>query len=751
MRMRYSAILETGLAVTAACVYVAWIPFASAADQATANTSVLTEIIVTATKRSEREQDVPSSISVLSAAQMQELHVAGLQDLASYAPGLVINSGGSPGQTSIILRGLNSLQNGALVATLIDDSPVGSSAGWVREDGYQLDLLPYDIERIELLRGPQGTLYGANAMGGVLKYVTINPNLNEFHAQLGGDGFAIKDAGDSGYAARAMFNAPLIAGKLALRVSVYDRKTPGYIDNPLRGAEDENGLTQSGARVALLWQASDDLSIKLQDLYQHNDSKGNASVLARRLGNTAPYAVGSWQGDLTYNHVLPEPFVENINFTSATIDWNVGFGVLTSASSFSDKRIKQMTDASNNVGFLLPLLDPATPPTTSTLVRFDLGLAIKRFTQELRLASPLGRRVEWLVGGFFTDERAQNHQMLEALNSNLTSILSLTPFLQYSAPTTYKESAVFGNLTVHFTDSFDVTGGLRRSKNSQTVEQISSGILLGPPATTIANAGEAVYTYAVSPRYHLTPDTMIYLRVATGYRPGGPNNVLPLYPQIPAQTTADRIINYEAGVKSIFLDRRASVEFAAYKIRWTDLQSSAVTPDGAVGYSINAGSAISEGLEASADYAFSDQLRFAVNAAFTDAYIARSVASVGTLAGARLPTAPKWTASATVDYKLADIQGWTPRFYAGARYVGSEFTEVSNLNGAGEIPGYTLLDVSASVSNGRYDFSLYGKNLSDRRAYSSAKTQTDFRDNSSFFFGSIIQPRTIGLGVDIKF
>ena len=748
MRRCDSAVFKTGLAVIAA---FAQLPVAIAADPTATNSNSLEEIVVTATKRYEREQDVPASISVLGAAQLQELHMSSLQDLASYAPGLVVNSGGSPGQTSIILRGLNSQANGALVATVIDESPVGSSAGWVREDGYQLDLLPYDIERVEVLRGPQGTLYGANAMGGVLKYVTVNPNLDEIKAQIGGDGFALKGAGEAGYAARGMFNAPLIAGQLALRVSVYDRKAPGYIDDPLRGVDNENGLTQRGGRVALLWQANDNFSIKLQDLYQQNDSKGNGSVLANRVGNTAPYTVGPWLGDLTYNHLLPEPFVENMNFASASISWNVGFAELTSATSYSDKRIKQMTDASNNIGYLLPLVDPATPPTTSTLVRFDLGLAIKRFTQELRLASPLGQRFEWLIGGFFTNERAQNHQTLDALNNDFTPIASLTPFLQYSAPTTYKESAVFGDLTVHFTQAFDVTGGVRRSKNSQTNEQISGGLLLGPPANTFADAGETVYTYAISPRYHLTPDTMVYLRAATGYRPGGPNDVFPLYPQIPSQTTADRIINYEAGIKSSFLERKANVELAAFKIHWTDLQSSAVTPDGAVGYSINAGTAISEGIEASAAYALSDHWRFGVNAAFTDAYIDQPVASVGTVEGARLPTAPKWTASTTVDYRFTDVMGWTPRLYAGARYTGSEFTEVSNLSGAGEIPGYTLFDLNASVSNARYDVSLYGKNLSDRRAYSSAKTQTDFRDNSSFFFGTIIAPRTIGLSIDVKF
>lgn len=716
-----------------------------------ASAGTLEEIIVTASKRSERAQDVPASISVLGSAQLEDLHATSLEDIASYAPGLVISNGGSPGQTSIILRGLNSEQNGALVATLIDDSPVGSSGGWVREDGYQLDLLPYDIERIEVLRGPQGTLYGANSMGGVLKYVTKNPDLNQSQVQVGGEGFGISGGGDLGYAARAMVSVPLVDAKLGLRVSAYDRRTPGYIDDPLRRVTNENGLTQRGGRIALLWQVTDALSIKLQDLYQETNSDGNATSEAVRLGNTTPYHVGNWLGDQTYNHVLPEPFHQATNFVALAVNWNLGFAEFTSATSYSNKHLTQMTDASNNIGFLIPILDPTVPPTTSTLSRFDLKLATERYTQEFRLASPSGGRLEWLIGAFYTKETSFNHQVLDAFNSDLTLIPALTPFLDFTAPTTYKETAVFGNITYRITDALDVTAGLRQSKNTQTNDQISGGFLLSPPSNVYATAAQSVTNYAVSPRYHFNPDSIIYLRAATGYRPGGPNDAIPGYPNIPTQTNADRITNYEAGIKSEFLERRAAIDFAVYKILWSDLQSSAYTPDGNFSYSVNNGTASSQGFELSTFYAPIENLRVAVNAAYTDAKITETVLAVSAVDGAHLPTAPKWTASGTLDYRFAPVQSWTPRLNGGVRYIDTQYTGISSLSSTAILPGYTLVDLNASVSNGRYDISLYAKNITDKRAFSSAKVQTDQRDGSHYIFGTLIQPRMVGLSVDVKF
>ena len=220
-RWQRGALIVAGLGITVP-------PLTRAADTPPSNADTLEEIIVTAGKQSERALDVPESISVITSADLERLHVTSLQDLAAVVPGfVVVSAGGSPGQTGIFLRGLPPLSAGSLVAMLIDDSAVGSSASFANESGFELDMLPYDIERIEVLRGPQGTLYGANSMGGLVKYVTKDPSLTAYEAQVGADAFVIKGGGSLGTGARGTWSAPLIDGKLAVRASLYGEQTPG--------------------------------------------------------------------------------------------------------------------------------------------------------------------------------------------------------------------------------------------------------------------------------------------------------------------------------------------------------------------------------------------------------------------------------------------------------------------------------------------------------------------------------------------
>src|SRR5215469_13702612 len=269
----------------------------------------LEEVIVTAQRRAEPLLDVPLSISVISAADIERLHATSLRDLGAAVPGFTIVPAGSPGQSEIVVRGLPILTGagGPLVATLIDDASVGSSTSAGEGPGFALDMLPYDIERIEILRGPLGTLYGANSMGGVLKYVTKDPNLTAYEAQIGGEAFGIKDGGSLGTSARGSWSGPLIDGELAVRGSLYAQETPGYIRNPLRGLNHENSLSQYGGRLALLWQPLSELQVRLQGIYQRTDSDGDAVTFAELLGTPQYpyYRPGAWLGGyLTYPHVI---------------------------------------------------------------------------------------------------------------------------------------------------------------------------------------------------------------------------------------------------------------------------------------------------------------------------------------------------------------------------------------------------------------------------------------------------------------
>jgi outer membrane receptor protein involved in Fe transport len=721
--------------------------------------AALEEVVVTAERRTERPLDVPASMTVISAADIEKVHATSLVDLTAAAPGFVIVSGGSPGQTTIVLRGLPPLGGTPMVSTLIDDISVGSSTAWAAETIFALDMLPYDIERIEILRGPQGTLYGADSMGGVLKYVTKDPNLTASEAQIGANFFDIRGGGSMGAGVRASWSAPLIDGALALRGSLYAEETPGYIKNPLRGLNHENSLSQYGGRLAMLWQPQSELQVRLQGIYQRTDSDGDAVTFAQLLGTAQDpyYQPGAWLGGyLTYPHVIPEPFSSDLKFLSATINWHTTFFDFVSVTGYSDKQAAQTQDWSQTYGYLQPTFDPNT---TSMLNRMRFYARVKRASQEVRLVSPSGQRLEWLAGVYYDSERASSEQYFDALDSELNLIPSLNPFSAAYSPSTYTEAAIFGTLTYRISDRFDVTGGLRWLTNRQYVEIYAPPNFLGPAIDTVMQSTEQPATYAFSARYRPRPETMAYVRIASGYRPGTQNQFVPGYTEIPPLTQADTMVDYEIGIKSELMNRKASLELAVYRINWSDMQLDVTTPDGAHSYAINAGNAISEGFEFSATYWPIDAFHLAIDAAYTDAYAAEAVPAAEILPGARLGSSPKWTAGATFDCQLGRFDQWTSYLNGSWRYIAAQYSELSTQSPVGLTPGYSWADVNFGVENGRYDVRLFAKNLFDKQAFNNGNPYSASTAGpgapvppgppSPSYAGTPIQPRLVGISVTL--
>lgn len=222
--------LSRGMTIGVSTSALALLMSATNVRAAEGGAGVIDEIVVTAQKRSESLQDVPVSMSAFGDEQLTRVHATQLQDYAAYMPGINISNGGSPGQTSITLRGIAAVGPGSVVGTYVDETPLGASNNYARATSFALDLMPYDIERVEVLRGPQGTLYGAGSMGGLLKYVLKEPGTEAFEFRAGVEGSNVSGADDLGWGARAGVNVPL-GDKVALRASYFQQTTPGYIDN----------------------------------------------------------------------------------------------------------------------------------------------------------------------------------------------------------------------------------------------------------------------------------------------------------------------------------------------------------------------------------------------------------------------------------------------------------------------------------------------------------------------------------------
>ena len=709
------------------------------------------DIVVTAQKRAQKVLDVPASVSVVSGLQLERMQSTQLADWAGYVPGLNIIDNGAPGETTIAIDGVGPLGAASEVGLYVNDTPIGSSSSFEGSNGFSIDLMPYDLDRAEVLRGPQGTLYGASTMGGLIKYVLSGPSLTVFSARVGGDVFGVQNGSGPGGGGRAEVNLPLIDNTLGLRISGYDQTTPGYIDDLTTGQKGDNPLHQAGGRVSALWEPTPDIALEVSAIYQKSHA-ANESFVA--LNQTTGQPLG---GDLSNLNTRAEPYTQELQLYDATFKWDLHWADLTSITSYQQFNNDTVQDFTNYIGVYLADFGGTAPGQSDFFENYRL----QKFTQEVRLASPTGGRLEWLVGAFYTHETGVNDETINAYDASGAFLPALNPLEFVQLPSTYEEAAVFGDATYHFTNWFDLTAGLRYAHNNQTFTELEGGLLVNPAAPTMAaldlpgKSGEGVVTYSVSPRVHLNHDTMLYARIASGYQPGGPNAILPGSTGIPNQFNSATLTDYQAGLKATFLDGHATADLSAFYIDWTRIQVSVLI--GSQSVLENAGAARSQGMSFSGTYAPIHGLTLGANLAYTDAYLTTPVASIGAGAGARLPGVPLWGGSLTADYSFTINSQWRGVAGAGYRYTGSQFSDVegSTSNGAPQgypVKAYQVVDLHLGAIHAGWSVSLFAKNLFDDRAYLAPSNYfNDALGQPIDIRAPVLQPRTVGVSLDTSF
>lgn len=731
---------------------------ATTGDAAALDDSVNSEdIVVTANKRSENVQSVGTAVSVISGERLAEQKLERLSDYVATLPGVTANSTGTPGQSSLTIRGISPLSAGSKVATYIDETPLGSSGIWAQAGGLTLDLLPFDLDRLELLRGPQGTLYGASSMGGLLKYVLKAPDANVLGVGVSADIAAIKGADRPAGTVSGRINVPVIEGSLAVSGSGFYKNTPGYIDNIYTDREDTNGVEQYGGRVAAFWQPAPNFTVKLNALWQRTKSKDNSveslanPAVMRGAGRPLVIRGGTPYGPRTQSNAFAAEFESKVNFYSGTVNWDLGAVELVSATSWSEYDIRRLANRSLNNGTLLPAFG-----LPEGLVLGGTRLGTDKLTQEVRLTSPTGSFLAWQVGGFYTREKQTNIQTQDAFSKAYVPVPQLQPNASFiTIPTVYREYAIFGDVTLTLTSEFDVSGGIRYSDNRQVFDISARGALAGLPQTPITTlntirSSEDNVTWSAGARYRFTPDIMAYVRVATGYAPGGANTPYPGVPQ--ATVDSETLTSYEVGLKSQFLDRRILVNLSAFRIDWKDIQLAARF--GPIGYSANGGSARSQGLEFTTSFEPADGLKFGLNAAYTDAELTSLNPAVTTafIVGQKLQQVPALALSGTVDYDVMLDGGWEARFGGAIRWVDDQLGAQPAVGAPlFTLPAYTVADLTATVTNGRYSFGLYVKNVGNSRAISGGYPYIDRTGGVRQIDYFISQPRTLGLSATARF
>lgn len=693
------------------------------------------DIIVTAQKRDERLLDTPQSVTALSSADLAKLGAAQFRDFANTVPALSFTTQGA-GQTQISLRGVTTGNDvGPTVGIYVDDVPYGSSSAFANAASLALDVGLFDVARVEVLRGPQGTLYGASTMGGLVKYVTKTPDLDQFggEAQVGVSGTR---GGAMGYNAAAAVNLPIVSDKIAIRASGFYTRDGGYIDNLALGRRDVNRADIYGGRIDVLLAPTDALRLRLTGYAQNIDRDGNAM---------ADFTLGGVpiDGSLDQRRLYNEPFDQQFRLLSATIDYDFGPAKLTSISSYQTVRTDFRSDLS---AFYVPLFASIGLPFSA--VAIDQGRTTDKFTQEVRLASSGAHRLEWVIGGFYTNEKSANTQQI--LSRDLSGQASAINLATLSVASRYEEYAAFGDLTLHLTDRFDLSGGLRYAANRQRFQQDGSGLL--GTSIPLRRASDDVFTYLANARYKLGDRMTAYLRYATGYRPGGPNFLLldPMtgLPTGPATFKADHLQSYEAGIKAETADRTFGIDLSVYHIDWNDIQVTAARSGGTI--IANAGRARVDGGELTLTARPSRRFTASGAFAYQNARLADADADLGAAKGERLPNVPRFTATLNTDYRLPETR-FKPSLGATLRFVSDRRAgfNASPSFPQYRLPSYATVDLRAGASFGPVDAQLFVHNLLDERGQLSAITLLSVLGGPAQV--SILQPRTIGISATTHF
>ena len=779
------------------------LPFVASAQQV--DQAALQEVIVTAQKRAANLQDVPFSVSASSQDQIRNSGAGDLVDLARNIAGFAVADLG-PGQSQMAIRGISSGQVirdqpgvKEQVGVYLDESPISVAL-------FTPDLELFDLDRFEVLRGPQGTLFGAGSESGTVRYITRQPQLGKLEVMTDASFEDVAHGNEGGFI-RAALNLPF-GDAVAARLAAYWHHLPGFIDaiQPDGSVKKAvNNGDRSGARLVFLIKPNDALSITPRIMFQKLDTNGYPRVdLYNILGN--PYTttqpavtIGSLQ-QFTQQH---EGLTDDFTLGDLKVDYNLGPTTLTSITSFTHRNVLVLRDASQLTGSVTFDVFGAVPQVRISSPLFD-RTHLNVFSEEVRLASNGNDQLQWLVGGFFQHVGRRYGQALptpgyDALNASAGFPLGPNPVGLVDNPffsdLSYrlKQYAAFGEATYHLTNQWAITGGLRYYKFSEDRILNFNGVFAA--ATPAGGVPGSTDSNGTSPRlilsYKATDDVTFNAQAARGFRLGGINDPINLPLCSPtdklvfgnqANWTDEKTWNYEVGAKTQWMDRRITLNISAFYADIKNLQATTTAGTCSSRIVFNVPTARSEGIEAELFARPNANWDFGLSATVIDAKLTSSVVStlpggglvvVGGLAdGNRLPTAPKTQAVGSVGYTLPGL-GSTD-FFANftIQYVGSSFSQfeneepgfgqiggtgdpnaarliayggpltVSQINFNSQLPSYTLANLRFGLKTDRWQAAAYINNIADKNA----ELALDYERGRSARVGYLTnQPRTIGV------
>lgn len=760
-----------------------------------ATAQVNDEIIVTATKRASTIQDVPFSINAVGQEEIQRTGATNLEDVSRNVAGLSIQNLG-PGQSQVAIRGVSAGQ-------IVRDQPgVKEQVGVYLDESvislslFTPDLDLFDLNRVETLRGPQGTLFGSGSVGGTLRFITNQPNLDETEAMVEASVNTVADGSEGGHL-KGMYNVPFGNGQGALRAVAYWTEYGGYIDALRENGsidEDVNGGSRIGGRLALTFEPNENISLTPRIIYQEIEAGGfNRQEVFNLFAN--PFTTS--RAPVTFEErqqflLLDEEFRDETLIADLTAKFDLGGAELTSITSYTDRDILVSRDASALTGSVSVDLGY---PDAAVLLPSNLRdvTAVEQITQELRLSSTTDGPFQWLIGGFYADTERVYTQRLPTPGYDAATDATLgagtsaavangfgvdSPF-NSDLPYELEQIAIFGEASYDLSDKLTVTAGGRYYDFNETRDILTGGLFAagGPLQTDETSSSGFTPRFLVS--YDASDSVTLNAQASQGFRLGGVNDPLNTALCTPADAAIfggfqsyddETLWNYEGGVKI----RKNGLTFNAAAF-YTDISNLQATLDAGSCSSrvvFNVPDAHTQGVEFEFNAPGGEEWEFGISGSFIEAEFDSTVADgtgnvlAGLREGNRLPSVPQFQLSASVtrlfdnpfssegggyftlslqnvDNRFTqpgDQEGGAGTFVSGLPFGGASGTDATTLDL--KLDKYTILNLTTGLEFNNVDLQFYVTNLLDENANLSFDRERGGRARLGFRTN---QPRTVGV------
>jgi outer membrane receptor protein involved in Fe transport len=741
---------------------------AVAADNEDSNAATseagIAEVVVTANKLTAQSVlDVPSSLQAISGDALRANGVSGFMDLAGDIPGLAVEDQG-PGDRKYVIRGINS--TGESTAGIYYDEAVISGSNANDGGGLQADIRLYDLDHIEVLRGPQGTLYGASSMSGTIKFVTKKPDLNQFGGYIAAELSETQHGGENRNFNGAI-NLPIIDGILGVRAVGWSVHDSGYINQLQVGTvglvEGVNTDDVQGGRVILRYQPLDGLTIDASYTGQKETSGGSSRYTPAGQTSTGTPGVGFQGCDLCNVDPNLSPSFDRLEVYSLTGTYDFAYGTVTVTSNQYNRNFHLYFDTSVGLQqFGIPFPTESIEPQQR-----DLN------SSEIRYASKLDFPLNFVVGAFRQSEK--NDLQVQSVKTNDLGVPN-GPFSSSNSDDALSnpngnslfgrdddrrtnEYSGFGEATWKVTSKFSLVGGVRyftETLNGVQVQTHPFGGFVGggnlapvvDPQQTFSKA-----TFKFNASYDFNPGLLLYTTASSGFRGGGLNPQSEPFEPIPSSFKPDSLWNYEAGAKGRLFEGRVDYQVDGYLIQWHDIQVGETTADGSFNYIGNAGDAIVKGTELELTLRPLPDLKFGFAGSYQNAYLSHGAtpeqfALNPTLGqtGESLPEIPRLQFSTNLEYTHLVANDVLGVLAANLTYRGK--TDAYFVSNTLNVPlhSYSLLDLRMGVETGPWSVNLFARNATNKRAEITALAA---EGNPLYFF--TVRPRTFGLNVTRTF